>query len=93
MESQRTAFGTVLFGGFQKEAVYKYIEQLMLDHETTCKRYELQMNDLNRELARMNAKIEELSERCEALQAEKADLVLEKDALKDEIEALKRVEE
>lgn len=71
MDSQRTAFGTVLFGGFRKDAVYQYIEQLVMDHETTCKRYEHQKTDLELKLAEALKKQEELSVECEKLRGEK----------------------
>jgi len=82
MDSQRTAFGTVLFGGFKKEDVYKYIEQLVLDHKTECKRYEHQNSDLQLEISRIIEERSKITEECKKLKAENEALQAELDALK-----------
>lgn len=86
MDRQRTAFGTVLFGGFHKEDVYKYIEQLVIDHKTECKRYEHQNADLQLEISRITEELTRVSAECEKLKDEKL-------ALQAELAALKAAEE
>lgn len=86
MESQRTAFGTVLFGGFNKSDVYQYIEQLVMDHETVCKNYERRLKDCENERTELLNKIEVLENTCKELQTQK-------DALEEELKKQTEAEE
>ena len=89
MDSQRTAFGTVLFGGFNKDDVYQYIEQLVIDHKTECKRYDHQIFDLESEIARMAKELEKISAERDTVVAESEKLKDENAAVRAELEALK----
>ena len=93
MDSQRTAFGTVLFGGFNKEDVYKYIEQLVIDHKTVCKCYEHQISDLKAEVASVSEELKNAAAECERVTAECETVKEEKAALQAELDALRANEE
>lgn len=71
MENEKTAFGTVLFGGFHKESVYRYIEQLVADFELKQKDFERAKKDLEAELSIANQSIAKLESEAASLRAEK----------------------
>ncbi len=83
MENEKTAFGTVLFGGFHKESVYRYIEQLVADFELKQKEFDRAKKALEAELGAANQTIAELSAKAESLSAEK-------EALETQLEQLQQ---
>ncbi len=93
MDSQRTQFGTVLFGGFNKEDVYKYIEQLLIDHKNECKIFEHQAADLEAEIVRLSDEISKMTAECASLKDECSRLEEEKSALQTKLDAIAVTEE
>jgi len=83
MENERTAFGTVLFGGFHKESVYRYIEQLVAD-------FELKQKEFDRAKKELEAQLSAANQNAAKLEAELGSLRAEKEAL---TEALKQAQE
>ena len=74
MDQEKTAFGTVLFGGFHKESVYRYIEQLVADFELKQKEFDRIKKELEKELSVAKQSIAKLDADVALLRAEKEEL-------------------
>ncbi len=87
MENERTAFGTVMFGGFHKESVYRYIEQLVAEFELKQKEADRTKKDLEEELSKAKQTIEKLEADVDMLRAEKEELAEQLAQAQKELEA------